>query len=85
MKVARNLNVHTETVLKWYNFDESYLIFDHNAVKCYVKVKYLMKYWKKYEIKDCSQIKRNKLKKFEFMKEVHKKFWRGKEMKVIDL
>ena len=43
-----------------------------------------MKYWKKYEVKDCLK-KRKELEKVELIKEVHKKFWKGKEMKVIDI
>ena len=42
-----------------------------------------MKNWIKYEVNDC--LKKRKIKESEVVKEVHKKFWKGKEKKVIEI
>ena len=63
-KVARNLNAHIETwslSLKWYKFDEIYLIFTHNSEKCYFKVflfnEVLKEVWDKGLLKEKEKIK----------------------------
>ena len=71
--------------LKEHNSGEIYLIFVYNAVNCYLEVEIFNEVLKEVWDKRLLTDKEEEIKELKYKKEVHKKFWRGKEMKVINI